>query len=41
MTTRTSYVIDRHGKIVMEYTNLDPTEHVERTLAAVKALKGR
>ena len=38
---RTSYVIDRHGKIVMEYTNLDPTEHVERTLAAVKALKGR
>jgi peroxiredoxin Q/BCP len=38
---RTSYVIDRKGKIVMEYTNLDPTEHVERTLAAVKALKGR
>ena len=38
---RTSYVIDRHGKIVMEYTNLDPSEHVQRTLAAVKALKGR
>ena len=38
---RTSYVIDRKGKIVMEYTNLDPAEHVERTLAAVKALKGR
>ena len=38
---RTSYVIDRRGKIVMEYTNLDPSEHVQRTLAAVKALKGR
>lgn len=36
---RTSYVIDRDGKIVMAYTNLDPSEHVERTLAAVKALK--
>jgi len=36
---RTSYVIDRHGNIVMAYTNLDPSEHVERTLAAVKALK--
>ncbi|HET7606739.1 MAG TPA: peroxiredoxin [Sphingomicrobium sp.] len=38
---RTSYVIDRNGKIVMEYTNLDPSEHVQRTLAAVKKLKGR
>jgi peroxiredoxin len=36
---RTSYVIDRHGKIVMAYTNMDPSEHVERTLAAIKALK--
>jgi peroxiredoxin len=36
---RTSYVIDRSGKIVMAYTNLDPSEHVQRTLAAVKALK--
>ena len=39
LTTRTSYVIDSKGKIVMAYTNLDPTEHVQRTLAAVKALK--
>ena len=38
---RTSYVIDRKGRIVMEYTNLDPSEHVQRTLAAVKKLKGR
>ena len=36
---RTSYVIDRHGKIVMAYTNLDPSEHVQRTMAAIKALK--
>ena len=35
---RTSYVIDRKGKIVMAYTDLNPSEHVERTLAAVKAL---
>jgi peroxiredoxin len=38
---RTSYVIAPDGKIVMEYTNLDPTEHVQRTLAAVKSLKGK
>ena len=38
---RTSYVIAPDGKIVMEYTNLDPSEHVQRTLAAVKALKGK
>jgi peroxiredoxin len=36
---RTSYVIAPNGKIVMEYTNMDPSEHVQRTLAAVKALK--
>ncbi len=36
---RTSYVIDQHGKIVMAYTNLDPSEHVQRTMAAIKALK--
>jgi peroxiredoxin len=38
---RTSYVIAPDGKIIMEYTNLDPTEHVQRTLAAVKSLKGK
>jgi peroxiredoxin len=37
--SRTSYVIAPSGKIVMEYTNMDPGEHVQRTLAAVKALK--
>jgi peroxiredoxin Q/BCP len=37
---RTSYVIDRSGKIVMEYTDMsDAPGHVSRTLAAVQALK--
>jgi peroxiredoxin Q/BCP len=39
---RTSYVIAPSGKIVMEYTNMtEPAEHIEKTLAAVKALKGK
>jgi peroxiredoxin len=39
ITTRTSYVIDRSGKIVMVHDNLDFSEHVAKALAAVKALK--
>ncbi len=39
ITTRTSYVIDKHGKIVMVHDDLDFSQHVARTLAAVKALK--
>ena len=38
-TTRTSYVIDRSGKIVMVHDDLDFSQHVAKTLAAVKALK--
>jgi peroxiredoxin len=38
-TNRTSYVIAPDGKIVMVYSASKPTEHVTRTLAAVKALK--
>jgi peroxiredoxin len=34
---RTSYVITPDGTILMEYTNLDPSEHVSRTMAAVKS----
>ena len=34
---RTSYVIAPDGTIVYEYTSLDPTLHVQNTLAAVKA----
>ena len=39
ITTRTSYVIDKSGKIVMVHDDLDFSEHVAKTLAAVKALK--
>lgn len=39
MTDRTSYVIDRSGKIVFVHSDLDWSEHVSETLAAVKALK--
>src|SRR5881392_1957429 len=39
ITTRTSYVIDKSGKVVMVHDDLDFSQHVARTLAAVKALK--
>ena len=38
-TNRTTYVIDRHGKIVMAYSAMKPEEHVSNSLAAVQALK--
>jgi peroxiredoxin len=39
ITTRTSYVIARDGKIAMVHDDLDFSQHVAKTLAAVKALK--
>jgi len=39
LTTRTSYVIDRKGKIVMVHDDLDFSQHVAKTLSAVKSLK--
>jgi peroxiredoxin Q/BCP len=39
MTDRTSYVIDRRGRIVMVHSDLDWSQHVAKTLAAVKALR--
>jgi peroxiredoxin len=39
LTDRTSYVIDRKGRIVMVHSDLDWKDHVSKTLAAVKALK--
>ena len=39
ITTRTSYVIDKNGKIVMVHDDLDFSKHVAQTLAAVQALK--
>jgi peroxiredoxin len=40
-SSRTSYVIGKDGKIVHAYNNLDPSDHVNQTLNAVKALKGK
>jgi peroxiredoxin len=39
ITTRTSYVIGRNGKIVMVHDELDFSQHVAKTLAAVKSLQ--
>ena len=39
ITTRTSYVIGKNGKIVMVHDDLDFSQHVAKSLAAVKALK--
>ena len=39
ITTRTSYVIAKDGRIVMVHDDLDFSQHVARTLAAVKTLK--
>ncbi|HEX3422205.1 MAG TPA: peroxiredoxin [Sphingomicrobium sp.] len=38
ITTRTSYVIDRGDRIVMVHDDLDFSQHVSKTLAAVEAL---
>jgi peroxiredoxin Q/BCP len=39
ITTRTSYVIDRGGKVVMVHDDLDFSQHVAKTLDAVRSLK--
>ena len=39
LTTRTSYVIDKGGKIVMVHDDLDFSQHVAKTLAAVQQLE--
>jgi peroxiredoxin len=39
ITNRTSYVIDRNGRVAFVHSELDWSEHVAKTLAAVKALK--
>jgi peroxiredoxin Q/BCP len=36
---RTSYVIAPNGKIIYEYTSLDPDKHVGNTMAAVQKWK--
>ncbi len=39
LSNRTSFVIDRNGRVVMSYSDLSWKEHVGRSLAAVRALK--
>lgn len=41
MSNRTSYVIDRNGRVVFVHSDLGWKDHVAKTLAAVQALKGR
>ena len=38
LTDRTSYVIDRKGRIAFVHSDMDYSQHVAKTLAAVKAL---
>lgn len=38
-TTRTSYVIARDGRVAFVHADMDPSQHVATTLAAVRALK--
>jgi len=39
VTTRTSYVIGKNGKVAMVHDDLDFSQHVAKTLAAVQTLK--
>ena len=39
LTDRTSYVIGKDGKIVFVHSDLNWSEHVSKTLAAVRAMK--
>src|SRR6476661_6367987 len=39
ITTRTSYVIGKNGNVAMVHDDLDFSQHVAKTLAAVKELK--
>ena len=39
VTSRTTYVIGKNGKIAMVYSAMQPNEHVSNSLAALQALK--
>ncbi|PKB25575.1 peroxiredoxin [Novosphingobium kunmingense] len=41
LTTRTSYVIGRDGRIKFAFTDMNYRDHVRLTLAAVKSLRGK
>lgn len=38
---RTSYVITPDSRILAEYTDLDPTQHVDKMMAAIKTWKAK
>lgn len=40
-TTRTTYVIDKDGRIADSFTDMAPNGHISRSLAAVQKLAGR
>jgi len=39
LTSRTTYVIGKNGKIAMAYSAMKPEEHITNSLAALQALK--
>jgi peroxiredoxin len=39
MSNRTSYVIDRRGRVAFVHSEMDWSQHVQKSLAAVRALK--
>jgi peroxiredoxin len=39
ITSRTSYVIGRDGRVVFVHDDMNPSEHVATTLAAVRELQ--
>jgi peroxiredoxin len=41
LSGRTSYVIAPSGEVLLAYSNLDPSDHVSQTLAAVKAWRAK
>jgi peroxiredoxin len=41
LSGRTSYVVAPDGEVVFAYSNLDPSDHVSQTLAAVKAWRAK
>lgn len=40
VTSRTSYVIDRDGRVAFVHDEMNPSQHVDLTLAAVRRLGG-
>ena len=41
VTKRTSYVIDRNGRVAFVHDDMNPAEHVTEALAAVRKLQKR